>query len=379
MKILILTGHFFPELHPRAFRAAELANEFARRDHDVTVALLRTIAHHSYEQYTQKYNVKFQKLNIYKQVGGSRIFSNNYRFHWQAVLYKVYRYLLEYFMDGSLFINAKKIAKRISIRNDVDFVISLSTPFMNHLAIANYRKAFPHSNTIFVADSGDPFYRSQQTSRAPYFFYIEKYIYRAFDYLAVPSSKSIPAYIGMIDPSKLRVIPQGFNLSMVKLNEYTPSQIMNFAFCGVFYDDIRNPQFLLEYLLKVDSKYFFHIFLRHEDPVVSKMLAPYVSQMKNKIKIYYGVNRDDLLLTLSTMDFLINIDNLTTTQVPSKLIDYAIVKRPILSFNVNTFSSEKFNRFLERDYTDSLVIDVTPYDIKNVAAQFIDLTKPKNV
>ena len=80
MKILILTGHFFPELHPRAFRAAELANEFARRDHDVTVALLRTIAHHSYEQYTQKYNVKFQKLNIYKQVGGSRIFSNNYRF-----------------------------------------------------------------------------------------------------------------------------------------------------------------------------------------------------------------------------------------------------------------------------------------------------------
>ena len=35
MKIAILTAVFHPELHPRAFRAYELAKEYAIQGHDV--------------------------------------------------------------------------------------------------------------------------------------------------------------------------------------------------------------------------------------------------------------------------------------------------------------------------------------------------------
>ena len=41
---------------------------------------------------------------------------------------------------------------------------------------------------------------------------------------------------------------------------------------------------------------------------------------------------------MSKMDFLINLENLNKEQSPSKLIDYAISKRPIFSFNQNNFN-----------------------------------------
>ncbi len=40
MKIHILTSCFYPELHPRAFRAFELARAFARQGDGVLVSVL---------------------------------------------------------------------------------------------------------------------------------------------------------------------------------------------------------------------------------------------------------------------------------------------------------------------------------------------------
>ena len=58
MKILV-TGHFYPELHPRAFRANELACEFASNGHDVNIAT-RTVTNFDYEEYQHKHNFKIQ-------------------------------------------------------------------------------------------------------------------------------------------------------------------------------------------------------------------------------------------------------------------------------------------------------------------------------
>ena len=125
------------------------------------------------------------------------------------MVYKEVRLLIDYFLAGRLFLNAIKIKRNLKFTDDYDLLISLSTPFMNHLAISYVKKSFPNSKTLFVADSGDPFYRSQQTKRAPYFYFLEKYIYKQFDFLTVPAEASIEAYKGLIKYNKIKIIPQG--------------------------------------------------------------------------------------------------------------------------------------------------------------------------
>jgi len=159
----------------------------------------------------------------------------------------------------------------------------------------------------------------------------------------------------------------------IKLGKVSPSEKITFAYSGVFYLDIRNPEFLLKTLVGLDIDFRFDIYLRHIDGAVTNLLNKYTHLLGDKVSITYGTKRDDLIYNLSTVDFLVNIDNLTTTQIPSKLIDYAIAKRPIYSCNSTNYYKDDFLRFLRRDYSKSKYIDVSPYDIKKVANQFIEL------
>ena len=74
------------------------------------------------------------------------------------------------------------------------------------------------------------------------------------------------------------------------------------------------------------------------------------------------------------MDFLVNFDNNTNLQLPSKLIDYALTKRPVLNISGN-LDRESIQEFFEGNYTNQMSLnDVEKYNIKNVAAQFLALT-----
>jgi hypothetical protein len=74
------------------------------------------------------------------------------------------------------------------------------------------------------------------------------------------------------------------------------------------------------------------------------------------------------------MDFLVNFENGTLVQTPSKLIDYALCSRPILSISSNNVNCQIINQFLNYNFSQSLVIDdIEKYNIENVARQFEDL------
>jgi len=370
MKIFILTGHFYPEIHPRAFRASELAKEFSRKGHDVNVCILRTINGFDYENYEKVNNIKIQHINIYSQPI-YKIIKKKSR---SNLFFKINRFLIEYLFAGSLFYNSIRIKNRIFFPNDIDLVISLSTPFMNHLAIAIKKRKSNHK-TIYVADSGDPFYRSQQTKRAPYFFYIEKCIYKKFDYLSIPMHEAKDAYRSLIHNEKIKIIPQGFDIDKIKISKNVENEFIKFAYAGVFYSDIRNPKFLFEFLTKINIPFQFEIYLRYEENEINKLLNKYLLILGDKLKVHYAIDREELLFRLSKCDFLINIENKTTTQLPSKLIDYAITKRPIFSCNALNFNPNVFNMFLTKNYSNSLEIDLEKYNIKCIAEEFISLVK----
>ena len=374
MKIAILTAVFHPELHPRAFRAYELAKEYAIQGHDVEVFLLTRIKGFDYEQLSQELHIKITILPLYtRELGAENIFQQTNpllrRIHWG------YRWLLEYLLAGNLFAYSTRIAECLKHEmQQKDMVIALSTPFMNLLGLAKYVHAHKaQSKTIYIAESGDPFYYSQQTKRALYFKWVEKWVYRHFDYLSIPTSDAIPAYAPLIPKEKIQIIPQAFNMRDVHLSPAPTSDIPTFAYAGVFYQDIRNPEFLFKHLCTLTEDFRFHVYLRHRDPHITSVLDKYQKQLGEKLIIHYSVKRTDLLYRLSECHFLINISNTTSTQLPSKLIDYGITKRPVYSFDKQSFNPQVFTAFMHGDYTHAMPIDIRPYDIEVVTKQFLEL------
>ena len=96
--------------------------------------------------------------------------------------------------------------------------------------------------------------------------------------------------------------------------------------------------------------------------------------MKGKLEIREYVERSVLIEEMKKVDFLINFENNSNVQSPSKLIDYAIVNRPILNVNTSIIDKGKIKAFLQRDYSDSYRIsNLEDYHIRNVVSKIIKL------
>lgn len=368
MKIHILTGHYHPQLHPRAFRANELALEFKRRGNDVTVTNCWRIDGFDYNAYAKEQGINVRNLDILHSGIDNQVGITNQPSYRKGLLNK----WKNYFLAGSLFYRGPLIGKRLEIEDDTDLVIALSTPFTCLYGLSYYAQRHG-KKWVAIADSGDPFYGSKQTPKALWFKYIEKRVYKKFDYLTIPTENAIPLYAPMIKRDKIKIIPQGFRMDNLKLYEGELGEKVRFAYAGVFYWDIRNPEFLFQYLDAMqDIDYEFNVYMRTVDARLVAELEKY-PHLKKRMTVQYSLPHDELLYELSKMHFLVNIENLSNTQIPSKLIDYGMTGRPIFSCKKDTFEPSKLEDFMRGDYTGKYDIDVKQYDIRHIADQFLSL------
>lgn len=371
MKIVIISSFFYPVIQPRSFRATELAKEFARKGHDVSAIPMNTVEGFDYEEYGHINNIKIYPLTIFKQDGTAQAASKAAT---QDVFTKIFRSLVSYLLCGRMIKYMYSIYKSLLKQDcleDADMVIALSTPFCIHWALAKYIKR-RGKGFVSIADSGDPFYYSKQWNLAIWFKYIERNVYRQMDYLTIPTANAIPLYSPLIPEDKIKLIPQGFDMSNIKLYQGEFGSKIRIAYAGVFYWDIRNPEFLFRYLDECDKDYELNLFMRYQDAILETTLSKYPN-LKNRLIVHYNVPHDDLIYELSKMHFLINVENLSNTQMPSKLIDYGMSGRPILSCNEMNYSEEIMNRFMTGDYRDRYEVDIEDYNIVKIADKFIEL------
>ncbi|MDH3752104.1 MAG: hypothetical protein OEU40_16095, partial [Gammaproteobacteria bacterium] len=79
---------------------------------------------------------------------------------------------------------------------------------------------------------------------------------------------------------------------------------------------------------------------------------------------------------MARMDFLVNFENVGSTQTPSKLIDYWLCGRPTLSLRSFELDTSLVDQFLERDYRNAFLIDQPEqYRIENVVDRFVALVR----
>lgn len=362
-KILIVSRAFYPMIAPRSFRATELAKEFARQGHDVII--LTHKRNHDYTDFEKTHNIKIEDFvkGKWKEIKGNNLFIKGIRL--------VLNYLFLY-PDIKL---TPLLKRALKSQNGFDLLISIAVPYPVHWGVALAKKNNPTLCKIWVADCGDPFMgnKEQEIKHPFYFHFVEQWFCKKPNYITIPIEEAIKAYPETCR-NKIKIIPQGFNF---ETNKYTTNKQKNnntilFAYAGALSKGFRDPSEFLEYLsIKTDKNFKFIVYTQS-----TSIIAPYKTKLGEKIEIRNYIPREQLLEELKTMDFLINIENKNNIQSPSKLIDYAIVGKPILSIKPFHLNTQIVDEFLNRNYTNQYIIrNIEQYNIKNVAKQFIDLTQ----
>lgn len=370
-KILVVSYFFYPEITPRAFRTYELVKEFCKQGDKVTLVVPN-------KELYRKNPVKIENLSIIysssplKNVSTpAKAINKNATFK-NAAIRKVKDIGL-YFFPREVFGTYDTGITEVlySLNEEFDAVLSISHPLSIHLSVM--LAAFKNKTlrkSLKIAEFSDPMFKGQLSSTFASNWLFGYFFSKTFKYFVVPVSDAIPSFMPFKSKEKIKVIPQGFDLSEYTTAEYIPNKTITFAYAGSFYKDLRNPQYFLDFLTRLDCNFIFKLYIPKSSAYFTDLVKSYANRIQGKLEISDFIPRPKLIYELSKADFLVNFSNENTKMVPSKLIDYAIAGRPIISFNSSTFNKNTFSDFLKRDYSQAVHINTEDYDIRNIVMSF---------
>lgn len=381
-KILITTYRFYPEIDPRAFRTFELAKSLAKEGNEVDIIIPNI--DYDYKEIENKYGFKVYKiatgflLNKSPKTLDTQVDNSSKK----SIIFKIGKFILSgIYLGGkpfeyafTLYSYLKKLDKKY------DMIISISFPISVHIGTSLYLRKLKNK-PISIADSGDPFSNNPTTKNYFYFSWIEKNILKYFDYVTIPIESAKKAYKGLVDDKKLVVIPQSIDFYEIKLKEYKANEIVTFGFAGIFYEKIRNPKVLFEFLSTLDFDFRFVLYTNTASIENMSLIEKYKEILKDKLIINSLIPREECIYELSGMDFVINQNNINIEQKTSKIIDYMIASRPIFEFTQESFNSDEFLQLLKEpnknieEIQNKYKNELEKYDAKNVANSFLWLIK----
>lgn len=360
-KILIISASFYPKNSPRSFRTTELVKEFCRKGHEVTI-----IAPIEAESIELAKELSFNYIDIGKITWPT--FSSKV-----PLAGKLNRLLSWIFEYPKLQYSYNIFKLRNSIKG-FDLLISIAVPYTIHWGVALIWKKNRNLANTWVADCGDPYMGQENDSVNPPFYFeqIERWFMKKADFICIPTENAKSAYYKDFH-NKIVVIPQGFKFSDIpqcaeEVNSKIPTST-NFAYAGSLIPGKRLPIEFFEHLIRLKDDYRFYIYTNQKS-----LLIPYELRSEGRIILKDTLPRLTLLKELCKMDFVVNFENAGQAQQPSKLIDYALINRPILSVSTIDYNDMLIKQFLSKNYKERVIVrDIAQYNISNVCSSFLKL------
>lgn len=363
MKIVIISGTMYPHISARSFRTTELAKGLAKFGHEVS--LYTILGDFDYTEFEEQYGVKVCDLGK-SHFGNVNSDGKENMTLMNRVLRRLFYNVIDFPRCEYMF----KTYKALSKEKPFELLITIAHPYGTHWGTAFFKKRHPSLFKGWISDCGDPFMGDPDVKRWRLFQKpLERFWCKQTDLIAIPVENGKTGYYEEFR-NKIVVIPQSVDFDSVEVDNYKENEVPTFLYSGAVYPGMRDPREFLEYLSKKDMVFKFYVYAPSDT-----VFADFKKELGDRLIISRYVPRKDLIKTMSRMDFLININNESAVQTPSKLIDYSLSKRPILNISTHFSNQEKasLDAFLKKDYSSQFVVpNVEQYDSKNVCKRFIE-------
>lgn len=364
MKILIISGGFFPTNSPQVHRTTELVKEFCNQGNQVE--LITSFFDNRQLEFSKKYNFKFIDFGKkrFKLIPRS---NNKTLDFFVRGINRILINVLDY-PDIEFFFLVKKKIKNLS---GYDLVISVAAPHSIHWAVRWTLRNNKTLAKVWIADCGDPFYANQVETykKAIYFKWIEQWWCRKADFITIPKYEYMFSFLEEFH-FKIKEVTQGFDLDVQKsfLKPYKKHKVPTFIYAGSLVPIHRDPSKFLDYLVSLPLDFKFHFYTRQKH-----FVEPFLERANGRIVLHDYLSREDLISELSTMDFIVNFMYDPYKYAPSKMADFLFAERPILNIDYK-LDNENIDRFLSGDYSKSFdLFTKERFDIKTIIKQFKDL------
>lgn len=393
-EVLVISYWYYPENTARSFHAKGIVNALIKNGYKVHLLL-------PYDDIFKNKLHDSNNLTIHLIKPGFLLHKNKRRWDtnrkmlydsnnniFKMIIKKIYNYVIwpdrtiEWAVNVYRYVKDKKLYKKCLS------MVTIGLPISSHITGYLIKKICPQIN--WVADYGDPFSFNTDRIARPYDKFLEKIIIKDVDSIVIPTENAMECYTGLgVKRSKIHVIPQLFQKEYRESDYLVDKRKFNIMYAGSFYKGIRNPvEFIYGLILasKISSNIVFHYFgnvtaleefLKSENIDISTL--PIIANPYR--------DRSEIISIMQKMDLLINLNNTSTIQVPSKIIDYLQADKTIL--NIGSFMYEKFenvendrekialklielsNTNLDHDYSD--IISLYDYDLNS--KKYINLIK----
>jgi len=244
-----------------------------------------------------------------------------------------------------------------------DAIISVSLPFTSHLVGYHLKSICP--KIPWVMDVGDPFSFPEGVPQNNHWVYgwlnrrAERRVFRAADAVSVTTDLTQERYEDLFPECahKVRVIPPVYSAGHLPEHKepmFSGEGKIKLVFVGTLYRDIRNPGFLLRLFTglmqtHLAEKVELHFFGPVND--CGGIFHHYAPLVGSKVFVHGVVEQARAMQAMKEAHILVNIGNATSYQLPSKVVEYVSLGKPVL--NLATAQRDSSTVFL-KEYPASL-------------------------
>ncbi|MCU4930502.1 transporter [Bacillus cereus] len=233
-------------------------------------------------------------------------------------------------------INAYRYVKKNKLHSNSMAMVTVGLPVSTHITGHLLKKDVPHLK--WIADYGDPFSYNPDREIRKYDRFLESRMLNNVDSIVIPTESAIDCYTNLgVNKSQIHVIPQLFEEEQGESNYEVDKDKFNIMYAGSFYRGIRSPvEFIhaLSLASKRNKQIEFHYF-GNVTALEEFLNMEGLDKEKLPIKINDFKSRSEILNIMREMDLLINLNNKSTSQIPSKIIDYLYANKRILNIGNN--------------------------------------------
>jgi len=238
---------------------------------------------------------------------------------------------------------AVAVGRTLLSQHEFDVIISSSLPFTGHLvgkALHDQRPFLP-----WVMDIGDPFALAEGNPINNHALYarlnmaVEGGMIRRACAISVTTEATARLYASAfpLNAHKFAVIPPLIGSDAMAPTARTlthQSDVTKILFAGTLYRHIRSPDILLmifERLLEspIGGRLELHLLGAIND--CEDVIDGYRARLGSRLVLHGIVSREQAIAAQHDADVLVNIGNQTSFQLPSKVVEYVGMAKPILN------------------------------------------------